>query len=128
MRAVPAGNQTDGRTTAETQFGAGLFGRNGELRYLQGRDGPVALGARPMTRPLNRRRFLHLSAAALAGGALTARAATADPKAPRMPMIDTHQHLWDLSKFRLPWVKPGTPLGHSFLLSDYQRAAEGLDI
>ncbi len=80
-----------------------------------------------MTEPLTRRRFLHLSAAALAGGPLAARAA-ADPKAPRMPIIDTHQHLWDLSRFRLPWVQPGTPLGHSFLLSDYQRAAEGLDI
>src|SRR4051812_13849582 len=21
-----------------------------------------------------------------------------------MPIIDTHQHLWDLAKFRLPWV------------------------
>jgi predicted TIM-barrel fold metal-dependent hydrolase len=45
-----------------------------------------------------------------------------------MTIIDTHQHLWDLAQFRLPWVKPGTPLGRSFLLSDYQKAAAGLNI
>jgi predicted TIM-barrel fold metal-dependent hydrolase len=45
-----------------------------------------------------------------------------------MPIIDTHQHLWDLSRFRLPWVQPGTVLGRSHLLSDYHKAAEGLDI
>lgn len=45
-----------------------------------------------------------------------------------MTIIDTHQHLWDLSRFRLPWVKPGTPLGRSFLLADYQRDAAGTGI
>lgn len=45
-----------------------------------------------------------------------------------MPIIDTHQHLWDLDKFRLPWLKPGTPLARSHTLADYKRAAAGLDI
>jgi predicted TIM-barrel fold metal-dependent hydrolase len=81
-----------------------------------------------MTAPVDRRAFFHQSAAALAAGAVTAPLAAADPKANRMSIIDTHQHLWDLTQFRLPWVKPGTPLGHSFLLSDYHQAAAGLDI
>src|SRR4051812_36623863 len=45
-----------------------------------------------------------------------------------MPIIDTHQHLWDLSKFHLPWVKNGTALARSHLLSDYHAAAEGLEV
>jgi predicted TIM-barrel fold metal-dependent hydrolase len=45
-----------------------------------------------------------------------------------MPIIDTHQHLWDLSRFRLPWIQPGTVLGRSHLLSDYHKAVEGLDV
>lgn len=44
------------------------------------------------------------------------------------PIIDTHQHLWDLEKFRLPWLAGGGPLARSHTLSDYQRAADGLNI
>lgn len=77
---------------------------------------------------MNRRTFLQQSAAALTAGALAGPLPAADPRAPRMPIIDTHQHLWDLSRFRLPWVRPGTVLGRSHLLSDYHAAAEGLDI
>jgi predicted TIM-barrel fold metal-dependent hydrolase len=46
----------------------------------------------------------------------------------RMPIIDTHQHLWDLDCFRLPWLKAGTPLAQSHTLADYQAATAGLDI
>jgi len=64
---------------------------------------------------------LKLGTAALA--APTARLFGADPRADRMPIIDTHQHLWDLTRFRLPWVKDGTVLGRSYLLRDYHAAA-----
>jgi predicted TIM-barrel fold metal-dependent hydrolase len=75
-----------------------------------------------MTMTVNRRHFFRLSAAA--AGSLSQTAATAgQPKAERMQIIDTHQHLWDLHKFRLPWVKEGTLLERSYLLSDYHAAA-----
>ena len=45
-----------------------------------------------------------------------------------IPILDTHQHLWDLSKFRLPWIRKGSPLARSFLMSDYLSATEGLNI
>src|SRR6478609_9645316 len=65
----------------------------------------------------------------LAAAAATAAAAhAADPKANPVTLTDTHQHLWDLSRFTLPWVKPGTPLGRSFLLADYQKEAAGTGI
>src|SRR4051794_5325789 len=48
-------------------------------------------------------------------------------------IIDTHQHLWNLKKLRLPWVegltgKPKMILGHDYLLSDYDEASRGLGI
>src|SRR5438034_1192420 len=45
-----------------------------------------------------------------------------------IPIIDCHQHLWDLSKFKLPWIKPGTLLGRSFVMADYLEAIEGTGI
>lgn len=46
-----------------------------------------------------------------------------------LPIIDTHQHLWDLERFRLPWLtNAGEPLGKSHLPSDYAEATRGLNI
>lgn len=44
----------------------------------------------------------------------------------QMPVIDTHQHLWDLDLFQLPWLdSPGVdPLRRSFLMSDYLAATQ----
>jgi predicted TIM-barrel fold metal-dependent hydrolase len=45
-----------------------------------------------------------------------------------MPIIDTHQHLWDLSRFKLPWLKGNAKLDRSFLMEDYRQATQGLDV
>jgi len=45
-----------------------------------------------------------------------------------LPIVDTHQHLWDLTKFRLPWLEQGSPLNRSFVTSDYQTAVQGLNV
>ncbi|HOD83966.1 MAG: Amidohydrolase [Planctomycetes bacterium ADurb.Bin126] len=75
-----------------------------------------------------RREFVTLAAGAIA--AISARAGAADspPAAGRYdgPIIDTHQHLWDLDKLRLPWVDG--KLKRSFLPRDYDQAAAGLKI
>ena len=42
-----------------------------------------------------------------------------------MPIVDTHQHLWDLSRFQLPWLKGDSKLDRSFLMKDYRQATEG---
>ncbi|MDR3635501.1 MAG: amidohydrolase family protein [Isosphaeraceae bacterium] len=44
------------------------------------------------------------------------------------PIIDTHQHLWDLGKFRLPWLKGAPGLAHSYLMDDYLKATQGLNV
>lgn len=74
----------------------------------------------PMT--INRRTFLGATAAALAGCVSTETAAA------EIPIVDTHQHLWDLGRFTLPWLKPGGPLTKNHLLSDYREAFRGVPL
>lgn len=45
-----------------------------------------------------------------------------------IPVIDTHQHLWDLRRFDLAWVKSSPILHRSFLPGDYAAEADGLDV
>ena len=45
-----------------------------------------------------------------------------------LPIVDTHQHLWDLKQFKLPWVEEGAPLARNFVLKDYAEATEGLNV
>jgi predicted TIM-barrel fold metal-dependent hydrolase len=42
------------------------------------------------------------------------------------PIIDTHQHLWDLTRFRLPWLKDRPALDRSYLPDDYVKATADL--
>jgi L-fuconolactonase len=46
-----------------------------------------------------------------------------------IPIVDTHQHLWDLDRFELPWLA-GAPqvLRRSFVTKDYLAATEGLNV
>ena len=71
---------------------------------------------------LPRRDFLLAAAGAVALPAL------AEEAKPAFPIIDTHQHLWDLEKFRLTWLKKGDPLARSFVPSDYAAAVKGLGV
>jgi predicted TIM-barrel fold metal-dependent hydrolase len=70
-----------------------------------------------------------MKSAALALTGLDSHVVVAKDKDPKMlPIIDTHQHLWDLKKLRLPWIKPGSVLAKNHLMSDYLKATEGLNI
>ena len=86
----------------------------------------------------NRREFLRQTA--LIGGALalqtlphTAPALGADKESPvsdNLPLLDTHQHLWDLKIFNLPWQKADdlATLRRSYVMSDYLEATRGLKV
>jgi predicted TIM-barrel fold metal-dependent hydrolase len=43
-------------------------------------------------------------------------------------IIDTHQHLWDLTRFELPWLGDYGPLRKSYSLADYRKATESVNI
>jgi L-fuconolactonase len=67
---------------------------------------------------MDRRQFL------AAGLAVPLAGAASDD----LPIIDTHQHLWDLRLVHLPWVRAGTPLARSFTPADYRQAVAGLNV
>ncbi|HEX3152738.1 MAG TPA: amidohydrolase family protein [Gemmataceae bacterium] len=71
---------------------------------------------------MNRREFLSAAGATVAAGAL------AKDETKMIPIVDCHQHLWDLSKLKLAWVKEGEPLAHSFTPKEYAEASQGLNI
>jgi len=79
---------------------------------------------------ITRREFVqHVSAGAVAVGTLATKSALAAKESEEvMGIVDTHQHLWDLTKLRLPWLKPGTKLRRNFVMKDYLEATQELNV
>ncbi|MEJ5342997.1 MAG: amidohydrolase family protein [Thermogutta sp.] len=50
------------------------------------------------------------------------------PDVEKIPIVDTHQHLWDLSRLRLPWLAGDSRLNRDYLLRDYLQAVAGLPV
>lgn len=83
---------------------------------------------------LTRREFVAASAAALAAGSLTSQSEllAGDQKVDQsaLPVCDTHLHLWDLNKFKLPWLGGDAVqrINRSFVMSDYLEASKGSNV
>ncbi len=45
-----------------------------------------------------------------------------------LKIIDTHQHLWDTSNLSYPWLEDFDALGKRYLIGDYRRACEGMNV
>ena len=45
-----------------------------------------------------------------------------------IPMVDTHQHLWDLDLFHYAWLQQVPSLDRSFGMNDYLEATAGLGV
>ena len=76
---------------------------------------------------MNRRQFLYTSAMFVTGCGNIVRTEPNHPES-NLTIVDTHQHLWNLHQFRLPWLRPSGELTRDFLLADYEEATEGLGI
>ena len=79
-----------------------------------------------MDATLSRRSFLHRTTALTLAAGLAPPAPADEPAT--MPIVDTHQHLWDLARFQLPWLKGAPKLDRSFLMEDYRQATAGLNV
>jgi L-fuconolactonase len=77
---------------------------------------------------LTRREFMQSTAAALAAPTIASVALAADD-APDALIIDTHQHLWDLSRQKLPWLESAEEvLKHDYRTEEYLAATKGLNV
>jgi L-fuconolactonase len=81
---------------------------------------------------LSRREFLGVSACGMALAGLTkmacANASTNDSQA-EMPIVDTHQHLWDLDKINPPWLAGASEkLRQRATNVEYREATRGLNV
>jgi len=77
---------------------------------------------------MNRRQFLHHTAATAAATSVLA-AGTAIAADAKSLVIDTHQHLWDLSKQKLPWLASVPEiLNRSYRTEEYRAATQGLNV
>src|SRR5262249_32241713 len=75
-----------------------------------------------MNAPLHRRSFLKQTAALAAAASLGA----AEKGKDSFPIVDTHQHLWDLKKLTLPWLKDVPALAKNHLMEDYVKVNDEL--
>lgn len=82
----------------------------------------------------NRRQFLRRASEAALGAAVAGSVplVAAEKQEPAMteafPIVDTHQHLWDLTKLRLSWLKGAGALNRSYVMKDYLEATAGLNV
>jgi predicted TIM-barrel fold metal-dependent hydrolase len=92
-------------------------------------------GRKPAMR-IHRRQFIRQTTGAVlaagSAGVLGAVSGGVEEEGPSgspglLPIVDTHQHLWDLSKLRLPWLESAGHLNRSFVTDDYLEATRGLN-
>lgn len=74
-----------------------------------------------------RRQFLHVSTAAVSALAAGGCATVSEPARPLI--VDTHQHLWDLTRQKLPWLGDAPAvLRQSYRTEEYLAATAGLNV
>lgn len=76
---------------------------------------------------MHRRTFLSATAGIVATPLLAADPPKKDDKK-MLPVIDTHQHLWDPAKLKLGWLKKGSPLDAKFGPEEYAAATKDLNV
>jgi len=75
---------------------------------------------------MDRRKFIGQSSIFTAGALTSLISSSVTASEQIIPIIDTHQHLWDIERFKTGWSKP--PLPRNFSMEDYLSAIKGLNV
>jgi len=46
----------------------------------------------------------------------------------KIPIVDAHLHIWDVNKFRYPWLDNQSYLNRTFTIDDYQEASKKMNV
>ncbi|MAV36675.1 MAG: amidohydrolase [Planctomycetaceae bacterium] len=77
----------------------------------------------------NRRQFFNATGSFLVAGSLPLASSQSKEPPALLPIVDTHQHLWDLDRFQPPWLKDAPPiLAKSYVTKDYLAATAGVNL
>lgn len=76
---------------------------------------------------MDRRNWMKTTAT-LGWAALTHRHTFAEERTDMLPVIDTHQHLWELQKLKLGWMTADHPLNADHTPADYAKAITSLNV
>src|SRR2546421_10909137 len=81
---------------------------------------------------IDRRAFARRAVALAASAVLGCRSNSngkQESQAAAQPLSDTHQHVWDLKRFSLPWLaNAGERLNRTYTVDDYAQATAGLNV
>lgn len=79
---------------------------------------------------VNRRDFIkQASLATIVASSALPGASSSAAESNELPIIDTHQHLWDLTKFKPPWLGDAPKiLSKSYVTKDFLAATKGLNV
>ena len=47
---------------------------------------------------------------------------------PLGPIVDSHVHLWDPTRFRMPWLDDNERIGKPFGLAEFREHSAGIDV
>ncbi len=78
---------------------------------------------------IDRRHFLQLSTAAALATSCTGELFASALSPQNVPIIDTHQHLWDLVQYQPPWLKEAdAKIAAKHDMRDYVQETNGLNV
>lgn len=97
------------------------------MRQAEGSNGEPGMARRDFVNAIAGAAVIGVQAG-LGAKLMSAAEPSSKTSEPMLKVVDSHQHLWDLKKFRLPWTANSPSLARDFTMRDYLTATAGIPI